>query len=90
MTNKSFHMNISTSIKIKLAFNQIAKLLNIDNLELQSLYRQDLISFHNGLNQQKKLLSKHKFLKEIYVTCWYTTETMGNMCSSKATWHTDN
>tara|TARA_Y100000389_G_scaffold205038_1_gene262292 strand:- start:3291 stop:4682 length:1392 start_codon:yes stop_codon:yes gene_type:complete len=57
--------------------NKIAGALKIDNVELQLMYRQDLSSFSQWFRSAKKLLLKHKNLKEIYLTCWYTTETMG-------------
>ena len=56
---------------------KIAERLKIDNLELQNEYRHELNSFSDWFKSAKKLLLKHKNLKEIYLTCWYTTETMG-------------
>ena len=77
MLNKpSFHIISIEKNQIN-TLNKIAGVLNIDNVELQSLYRQDLISFSQWFTSAKKLLLKHKNLKEIYLTCWYTTETMG-------------
>ena len=57
--------------------NKIAEILEIDSLQLQREYKQELHAFLYWFKSAKKLLLKHKNLKEIYLTCWYMTETMG-------------
>lgn len=63
--------------------NQIAKLIQVDSLEFQKEYRNELHTLSQWFNSAKKLLSKHKSLTEVYVTCWYTTETMGICAAAK-------
>jgi len=57
--------------------NKIAEILKIDNLQLQREYKQELHAFLYWFKSAKKLFLKHKNLREVYLTCWYTPETMG-------------
>ncbi len=83
MTNKLSYTYIYIDKNQISILNQIAKLIQIDNLELEKEYRKELHTLSQWFNSAKKLLFKHKSLTEIYVTCWYTTETMGICAAAK-------
>ncbi len=76
------HQNATFSI-LKLSMEQketiyeIAKILDLNGHNLERDYKNQLRLFIDWYISAKKLISKHKKLKEIYVTCWYMPEAMG-------------
>ena len=56
---------------------EIAKILDLNGHNLERDYKNQLRLFIEWYISAKKLISKHKKLKEIYVTCWYMPEAMG-------------
>ena len=67
---------IKISSQQKELINTISLLTKIDSLELNQCYKSELKSFMGWYISIKQLLKRHKKLKEIYITCWYSTETM--------------
>ena len=74
------HCNPLRLIKIssqqKELIHAISILTKIDSLELNQCYKNELKSFMGWYISIKQLLKRHKKLKEIYIACWYFTETM--------------
>ena len=68
-------LNIGANQEIEL--DKIAVLLKIDRAELKLVYIKELREFLGWYYSAKNLLSQHKKLKEIYVTCWYLPDMMG-------------
>ena len=76
--HQSFSFNILTlDSEQKKVFQQITRLSSVSNLELQRRYKQKLRSFIRWFVAAKKILSKQKKLKEIYLTSWYFPDMMG-------------
>jgi hypothetical protein len=70
-------MTIKIPIQQKKLLNDIAKILDIDNLELQQSFSRELRKFVGWYTSAKKLLKKHLNLEEIYIGCWYFPDMMG-------------
>ena len=68
-------LNVGANQEIEL--DKIAVLLKIDRAELKLAYTKELREFLGWYYSAKSLLSQHKKLKEIYVTCWYLPDMMG-------------
>ena len=84
LIHSSFHLYQNSPlmmIKIpkqqKKLLDDIAKLLDINSLELQQSFSKDLQLFVGWYDSAKELLKKHLNLKEIYIGCWYFPDTMG-------------
>jgi len=76
--HQSFSFNILTlDSGQKKVLQQIGRLSSVSNLELQRRYKQKLRSFIRWFVAAKKILSKQKKLKEIYLTSWYFPDMMG-------------
>ena len=68
---------LQISVEQKETIHEIAKLLDINGSDLERDYKNQLRLFIEWYISAKKLLSKHKKLKEIYLTCWYLPDLMG-------------
>ena len=76
--HQSFSFNIPTlTIEQKKVTHQIGHLLGINELELQKRYKFFLGSFIRWYISAKRILSKQKKLKEIYLSSWYFPDMMG-------------
>lgn len=61
----------------KRILNEISSITKINSLKLQNRYKSQLREFIRWYFSAKKLISKCPQLKEIYIVCWYFTDTMG-------------
>ncbi len=64
------------SMEQKETIHEIAKILDLNGYNLERDYKNQLRLFIEWYVSAKKLISKHKKLKEIYLTCWYLPDMM--------------
>ncbi len=72
----SFNVVILTAEQKKVLY-QIECLSSVSSLELQQRYKKMLRSFIRWFVSAKRILSKQKKLREIYLTSWYFPDMMG-------------
>jgi hypothetical protein len=76
--HQSFSFNVVTlTAEQKKTLRQIGRLSDFGSEELQERYKETVHSFINWFVIAKRMLSKQKKLKEIYLTSWYFSDMMG-------------